>query len=91
MSLQLGVVERYESLRECVLQAGRGGDQGGWTLLMRCGLLAWARAFQKLTPKQRVAPLNPPVAVIPDHLSTSLVQVLAGMVLHVQQEVAHGF
>lgn len=29
MSLQLGVVERYESLRECVLQAGRGGDQGG--------------------------------------------------------------
>lgn len=90
MSLPPGVVERYESLRQCVLQAGRGGDQG-WTLLMRCGLLAWARACQELAPKQQAAPLNPPVAAIPDHLSAPLVQVLAGMVLHVQQEVAHGF
>jgi hypothetical protein len=90
MSLPPDIVKRYESLRECVLQAGRGGDQG-WTLLMRCGLLAWARAAQELAPKQRVAPLNPPVTVTPDHLSAPLVQVLAGMILHVQQEVAHGF
>jgi hypothetical protein len=90
MSLPSDVVERYESLRECVLQAGRGGDQG-WALLMRYGLLAWARACQQLAPKQPIAPVNPPVAVIPDHLSTPLVQVLAGMILHVQQEVTHGF
>ena len=90
MSLPPDIVERYESLRECVRQAGRGGDQG-WTLLMRCGLLTWAWACQELAPKQPVAPLNPPVAVIPDHLSAPLVQVLAGMILHVQQEVAHGF
>jgi len=90
MSLPPGIVERYESLREGIFQAGRGGDQG-WALLMRCGLLAWARACQEHTPKQRLAPLNPAVAVIPDHLSAPLVQVLAGMILQVQQEVAHGF
>ena len=87
MSLPTGVVERYESLRECVLQAGQGGDQG-WALLMRCGLLAWAQACQELAPKERGVPLNAPVAVIPVHLTAPLVQVLAGMVLHIQHEVA---
>ncbi len=87
MSLPPDVVKRYESLRESVLQAGQGGDQG-WALLMRCGLLAWAQACQELAPKAREAPLNSPVAVIPDHLSAPLVQVLAGMVLHIQHEVA---
>ena len=88
MSLPSGVVERYESLRECVLKAGQGGDQG-WSLLMRCGLLAWARARQERASRERLAPLHPPVTVIPDHLSAPLVQVLAGMILHIQHEVAH--
>ena len=86
MSLPPGVVERYESLRETVLQACQGGDRG-WALLMRCGLLTWAQACQELAPKERVVPLNSPVVVIPDHLSAPLVQVLAGMVLHIQHEV----
>ena len=90
MNLPPDVIERYESLRECVHQGGRGGNQG-WTLLMRCGLLAWARASQQLAPEQRVAPLNPALGVIPDHLSAPVVQVLAGMILHVKQEVANGF
>lgn len=89
MSLPLDIVERYESLRAGVRQTGRGSDQG-WALLIRCGLLAWARAAQPLAPKEPGGPLNPPVTVIPDHLSAPLVQVLAGMILHIQQEVAYG-
>ena len=90
MSLPLDVVERYESLRAGVLKTSQGRDQD-WALLMRCGLLAWARAAQPLAPKEPVAPLIPPVTVVPDNLSAPLVQLLAGMVLHLQQEIAHGF
>ncbi len=90
MTLPPEVTERYESLRTGVLQADRGDEQG-WVLLMQCGLLAWARACREHSPKAPIEPLSPSVAVIPDQLSAPLIQVLAGMVLHLQQEIAHGF
>lgn len=87
LSLCADVIERYETLREHVVHARPGPDHGRG-LLVRRGLLAWSQTAQECILSPPAKRLSSAAVMVPDHLSLSLIQMLAGMVLQLHDEVA---
>ena len=88
-ALPRSVVEHYETLRAHVLNQRESPDCG-WAVFVRHGLLAWAMAMQE-TPRTEV-PTSDVSRTQAGSMSLDrrVIQVLAGMVLQLQQEVVHG-
>ena len=83
------VISRYETLRASILAAQPCLDQS-WGLFLHRGMLAWSQSHtpQAGRPPRASGELgNRP---LPEGLNRSVIQVLAGMVLQVQQEIAYG-
>ena len=83
------VIPRYETLRADILAAQPCLDHG-WGLFLYRGMLAWSQSHNP----QAGGPPRPSRDLgnrpLPEGLNRSVIQVLAGMVLQVQQEIAYG-
>jgi hypothetical protein len=83
--LSSGVVERYEVLRDHLVQ-GRWSQARSWQGVVQHGLLAWSQL-----PPSRPLSLPPPSdrGAVPVALQAPVTHVLASMVLHLYPEVTH--
>lgn len=88
-SLPSGVIEHYEALRAGVL-GERPGQDLGWAVFSRRGLLAWSCALEDSPCREDSAARTPMSQPSPAHLNRCLIQVLATMVLQLQREVTDG-
>lgn len=83
---------RYEQLRQQALEQGCGGRGWGLNLFLRCGLVAWMRAWPSTPPpgrrgdesRQQEPKQGPRFSA---ELQHEVVLVWVDMVLHHQQEV----
>ena len=82
-------LDRYEALRSQVV-AGSAPQAEGWAVFVRQGLLAWGQACQALPASPGARSHRPAPQGLPPFLQPAVVQVLASMVLQLQQEVGHG-
>lgn len=89
LALSRSIVEHYETLRAHVVEE-RPTQNCGWAMFVRHGLLAWAMAMQE-TPRTG-APASDVSRTQARSMSLDrrVIQVLAGMVLQLHQEVVHG-
>jgi hypothetical protein len=79
----------YEALREQLFGIERtGGRVTGFSVLVRCGLAAWARGRHDLVAPPRRASISAPT--LPDHASTgsTLAKLIANLILSSHQEIA---
>lgn len=78
---------RYEHLRASVL-SGSPRREAGWAVFLHRGLWAWCQTVDERPPAVPAPAAGPPPwrAIAAD---AALIQVLAGMVLAVEQEVDH--
>jgi len=88
-------VERYEQLRQMILEARDYCCQGwGLALLLHRGFAAWVYAFSKIesSQKQSVVPATPVInkacLTIPDTIRGRMITTISDMVLSTLQEVA---
>ena len=89
-SLPLGATEAYETLRQRVLQPdGRIEHVEGRGVFMRCGFARWAQVQSAVTVAVPDSHLqhNSHSAEIPAALDPELVQLVAGLILRMRQEV----
>jgi hypothetical protein len=84
----MSVISLYETLRLDVLD-GASGQAQGWVLFIRSGMRSWCEVCHQdaLQPQAReqVPPSDPSVAT---PFERTLIQVLAGMVINLQQGVS---
>ena len=85
----MSMIDHYETLRLDVINGA--SDQGmGWVLLVRSGMRSWCEACHpQIQQPQRYKKQSSPVtrgAALVEH---TLIQVLAGMVLNLQQGVSY--
>ena len=78
---------RYERLRASVL-SGSPRREAGWAVFLRRGMWAWCQTGDERLPAVPAPAAGPAPRPVPA-VETLLIQVLAGMVLAVQQEVDH--
>ena len=86
--LVVNTLDRYEVLRAQVV-SGTASQAEGWAVFVRQGLHAWGQACQPLASPGAI-PHRPAPPGIPPFLQPAVVQVLASMVLQLQQEVGYG-
>lgn len=86
-----GATEAYEALRQRVIQPdGRIEHAEGRGVLMRCGLARWAQvqsASMTVTLSDSHLRHNSHQPEVPTALGTELVQLVAGLILTLRQEV----
>ena len=84
----MSVITLYETLRLDVIN-GASGQAQGWVLFVRSGMRSWCEACHQHAQQPqvhlKVPPSVPPVAT---PFERTLIQVLAGMVLNLQQGVS---
>ena len=84
----MSVTSLYETLRLDVLD-GASGQAQGWVLFVRSGMRSWCEVChqdaQQPQMREKVPPSDPSVAT---PFERTLIQVLAGMVLNLQQGVS---
>lgn len=85
------LIDGYERLRTHVI-SGSATQAHGWLLFIRDGMRAWSDACQaqpamRQTPRSGTVPFTP---AVPESVGEAAVQVLANMVLNLQQEVRYG-
>jgi len=79
------VVSHYEALRLDVIN-GASSQVEGWVLFVRSGMRSWCEHCQQSQQPPVFSQRTQPVAVpVVTPLENALVQVLAGMVLNLQQ------
>lgn len=79
------MTSRYETLRQDVLN-GASGQAHGWVLFVRSGMRSWCEVCQQQAQQPQVhqkETLSIPSMATP--VERTLIQILAGMVLHLQQ------
>ena len=84
----MSVTSLYETLRLDVLE-GASGQAQGWVLFVRSGMRSWCEVCHQdaQQPQMREkVPLSDPSVATP--FERTLIQVLAGMVLNLQQGVS---
>ncbi len=89
LDLPRSVVEHYETLRAHVVEE-RPTQDCGWAVFVRHGLLVWAMAMRE-TPRTEASTSHvsrTQAESMP--LDRRVIQVVAGMVLQLQQEAVHG-
>lgn len=84
----MSIISLYETLRLDVVK--RASSHGhGWVLFIRSGMRSWCdvrhQQTQELETQKDIPPAVPNAAMPFEH---TLIQVLAGMVLNLQQEVS---
>lgn len=86
-----GLIDHYERLRTHVI-SGNATQAHGWFLFIRYGMRAWGDACQALPTTRQILPTDaaPSTPMVPRSVGEAVVQVLAGMVLHFQQEAHYG-
>ena len=84
-------LDRYETLRAHVITA-RPNQSQGWVLFMRYGMLIWCQTDSALPGVGRSQPTDVivPTETMPERVAQSAIQVLAGIVLHLHQEITYG-
>lgn len=84
-------LDRYETLRAHVINA-RPYQGLGWVLFMRYGMLTWCEMDRALpgVHQSLLTDVTGPILMMPESVGQAAIQVLAGMVLHLQHEVAYG-
>jgi len=84
-----GAAEAYEHLRPALLDpSGPQGSVTGRVMLLRHGMLAWARA-QDTTPAAPLAPRSLGAAArgpVPSDVAPGLVQLMASLILNHHKE-----
>jgi len=84
----MSVISHYETLRLDVLD-GASGQAQGWVLFVRSGMRSWCEVCHQQAKQPQVRePVPPAVASVATPFERSLIQVLAGMVINLQQEVS---
>jgi len=83
-------LDRYEILRTHVINASPNQGQG-WVLFIRYGMLGWYQTDLALprVPRSLPTDVTVPTETMPEGVAQSAIQVLAGIVLHLHQEVAY--
>ena len=78
----------YETLRPRLIDAADQSGAVGRSVLLRHGMLAWARAYQQ-TPAASPSVGRACVSTIPATVATELVQIMAGLILSNGREACH--
>lgn len=83
-------LDRYEILRAHVINARPNRGQG-WVLFIRYGMLSWCQTDQAMPRMHRSQPTDAtvPIETTPVGVAQSVIQILAGIVLHLHQEIAY--
>ena len=84
----MSVISHYETLRLDVLDGASGQGQG-WVLFVRSGMRSWCEVCHQQAQQPQVREqVTPSVPSVATPFERSLIQVLAGMVLNLQQGVS---
>ena len=84
----MSMITLYEELRLDVISGAPGHGQG-WVLFVRNGMRSWCEVCHRHGQQPKVHERPPPSApTVVTPLERTLIQVLAGMVLNLQQEVS---
>jgi hypothetical protein len=79
-SLAHDAVFAYETLRPHLIDSGDQSGAVGRSVLLRHGMLAWARAYEQ-TPAALPPVGRACVSTIPATVATELVRIMAGLIL----------
>lgn len=81
----MSIVSLYETLRLDVIH-GASGQAQGWVLFVRSGMRSWCEECQQQAQQSQLSQkMSSSVASGATPLEHTLIQVLAGMVLNLQQ------
>ena len=84
----MSVTSLYETLRQDVLD-GASGQAQGWVLFVRSGMRSWCEVCHQQAQQPQVREPVPPSALsVATPFERTLIQVLAGMVINLQQGVS---
>jgi hypothetical protein len=83
----MSVISHYETLRLDVLD-GPSGQAQGWVLFVRSGMRSWCEVCHQQAQQPQVRePVPSSVPSVATPFERTLIQVLAGMVINLQQGV----
>jgi len=88
LSLAHNAAFAYETLRQQLIDSGNDSAAMCRSILLREGMLAWAKAFKPATAALPSVG-RPCASTVPPKVATELVQIMAGLILNNGREVCH--